>query len=254
MRKDDRVEIQEESFCSRTEMLLGKDGVEALSNAHVIIFGIGGVGGYAAEALVRAGVGEITAVDSDTVCNSNRNRQIIATVDSVGRFKVDVMRERILSINPDAKVHTKQLFFGKDTIGEFDWKQYSYIADAIDCVTSKILLADISHETGTPLISCMGTGNKLDPTLLRVSDISKTSVCPLARVMRTELRKRGIKKLKTVWSPEEPVLKGTQIPGSVSFVPSVAGLIMAGEIIKDISRGGCITEFSKKSSAGKGEL
>ena len=223
-----------EDFASRTELLLGKDGVDALKNACVIVFGIGGVGGFTAEALARAGVGNIVLVDNDTVCESNRNRQIIATCDTVGRYKTEVMKERILSINPNCRVVEKALFFGQETFNEFDWENYDYVADAIDCVTSKILLAKTAEEKNIPIISSMGTGNKLDPTQFKVSDINKTTNCPLARVMRTELRKRGIKKLKTVWSPEEPVIKGTKVPGSVSFVPSVAGLIMAGEIIKDI--------------------
>ena len=228
----DKKEI--ESFRSRTELLLGSKGVDALEKANVIVFGIGGVGGFTAEALVRAGVGNITLVDNDTVCESNRNRQIIALKSTVGRYKTEVMKERLLDINPCCSVTVKTLFFGEETSGEFYWEKYDYIADAIDCVTSKILLAKTADEKNIPIISSMGTGNKLDPTQFRVSDISKTTNCPLARVMRTELRRRGIKKLKTVWSPEEPVLKGTKTPGSVSFVPSVAGLIMAGEIIKDI--------------------
>ncbi len=229
------IEKQSECFTSRTEMLIGKDGVDVLKASHVAVFGIGGVGGFTAEALARAGVGRLTLIDSDTVCHSNLNRQIIAVKDTVGRFKTDVMKERILSINPDASVEEKRLFFGNETESAFNWSEIDYIADAIDCVTSKILLAELAEKHGIPIISCMGTGNKLDPTLFRVTDISKTSVCPLARVMRTELRKRGIKKLKAVWSPEEPVIKGGRTPGSISFVPSVAGLIMAGEIIKDIT-------------------
>ncbi len=228
----DEKEKNNETFTSRTERLLGTSGVKALSKAHVIVFGIGGVGGFTVEALARAGVGTITVVDNDTVCNSNRNRQIIATVKTMGKLKTDVMRDRILEINPDCRVICKPLFFSSDTFNEFNWDEYDYIADAIDCVTSKILLAKTAEDRGIPIISSMGTGNKLDPTLFRVSDISKTSGCPLARVMRTELRKRGIKKLQVVWSPEEPVVRGTKTPGSVSFVPSVAGLIMAGEVVR----------------------
>lgn len=247
MRPFDEEEKIGEGFASRTELLLGKDGVDALANACVIVFGIGGVGGFTAEALARAGVGSIVLVDNDTVCHSNRNRQIIATCDTVGRHKTEVMKERILSINPNCRVVEKPLFFGQETFDEFRWENYDYIADAIDCVTSKILLAKTAEEKNISIISSMGTGNKLDPTQFRVSDISKTTNCPLARVIRTELRKKGIKKLKTVWSPEEPVIKGTKVPGSVSFVPSVAGLIMAGEIIKDIV--GNAAQSSRKEAA-----
>lgn len=233
-----------EAFESRTELLLGKVGVARLKKAHVIVFGVGGVGGSCIEALVRAGVGRITIVDNDTVCNSNRNRQIIATVENVGCFKVDAMKRRILSINPEAQVYTFRTFFDKDTFDMFLWEEYDYIADAIDCVSSKILLAETAWKRNINIISCMGTGNKLDPTAFRVADINRTSVCPLAKVMRTELRKRGVKKLKTVFSAEEPVVKGAEHIGSVSFMPPVAGMIMAGEIIKELASGETETVYS----------
>ncbi len=233
----------------RTEMLLGAEVLEKLQNAHVAVFGVGGVGGYVVEALARSGVGKFDLIDNDTVALSNINRQIIATHSSVGKDKVDVMKERILDINPTAKVTVHKCFFLPENSGEFDFGKYTYIVDAIDTVTAKLELIVRANEAGVPIISSMGTGNKLDPTRLEVSDIYNTQVCPLARVMRTELKKRGIKKLKVVYSKEQPIKREKKeneqitsentgrikdVPGSVAFVPSVAGLIIAGEVIKDI--------------------
>lgn len=233
----------------RTEMLLGAETMEKLQNAHVAIFGVGGVGGYVAEALARSGVGKFDLIDNDTVALSNINRQIIATHSSVGKYKVDVMKERILDINPNAEVMVHKCFFLPENSGEFDFSKYTYIVDAIDTVTAKLELIVRADEVGVPIISSMGTGNKLDPTRLEVSDIYKTEVCPLARVMRTELKKRGIKNLKVVYSKEQPIKRAKNnkeqitsentgrirdVPGSVAFVPSVAGLIIAGQVIEDI--------------------
>ena len=226
---------------SRTEMLLGKEAMEKLKVSKVAVFGVGGVGGYAVEALARAGIGDITLVDSDRVALSNINRQIIATHDTVGRYKCDVMRERILSINPDAKVTVHNLFFGEETKLLFNFSSYDYIVDAIDSLSAKIELIALAKASGTEIISAMGAGNKLDPTKFEVSDISKTTVCPLARAVRIALRKRGINHLKVVYSKEEPVVKnnlddeGNRVPASISFVPSAMGLIIAGEVIKDIA-------------------
>ena len=223
-------------------MLLGKEGVERLKAARVIVFGVGGVGGYAVEALARAGVGDITIVDSDKVALSNINRQIIATHDTVGRYKCDVMRERILAINPEAKVSVHNIFFSADVAPLFDFSTYNYIIDAIDSLSAKIELISLAKESGTEIISAMGAGNKLDPTRFEVSDISKTTVCPLAKAVRIALRKRGINHLKVVYSKEEPVVRnnldseGNRVPSSISFVPSVMGLIIAGEVIKDIAK------------------
>ena len=229
-------------FYSRTEMMLGGEGVDRLKNAHVAIFGVGGVGGYAIEALARAGVGRITLVDSDRVSISNINRQIIATHNTVGMYKTEAMRERILSINPDAEVVCKSVFFSEENAAEFDFTFYDYVIDAIDSLAAKVELIALATNAGTKIISAMGAGNKLDPTLFEVSDISKTTVCPLARAVRIALRKRGINHLKVVYSKEPPVLTPEvsdgvkkRVPGSISFVPSVMGLIIAGEVIKDIS-------------------
>lgn len=228
---------------SRSEMLLGKEAINKLKNSKVIVFGIGGVGSYITEALARGGVGSITLVDSDAVSVSNINRQLIATASSVGYDKVLAAKERILEINPSCKVTAVKEFVTKENADKFITTDYDYIADAIDTVSAKIALIEKADEKGIPIISCMGTGNKLDPTKFEVSDIYKTSVCPLARVMRYELRKRGIKKLKVVYSKEEPIkiecCENTgngkkSIPGSVSFVPGTAGLIIGGEIIKDL--------------------
>jgi len=225
-----------ESIYTRTEMLLGKEGVEKLKNAKVIIFGVGGVGGYAAEALARAGVGSITLVDSDTVSVTNLNRQIIATLDTVGMYKVDACMQRIVSINKEAKVYTHPIFYDETTKDSIDLSQYDYVLDCIDSVKSKLLLIETAKLSGVSIISSMGAGNKLDPCRFRVCDISKTSVDPLAKVIRVELRKRGINHLKVVFSDEEPIkTAGERLPGSVSFVPAAVGLIMAGEVIKVIS-------------------
>ena len=207
--------------------------MEKLKKARVAVFGIGGVGGHVVEALVRSGVGAVDIVDSDKVCLSNLNRQIIATESSIGKYKVDVMKERILDINPEAVVNVHKCFYLPETKDEFDFSQYSYVVDAVDTVTAKIQLVMEAAEAGVPIISSMGAGNKLDPTAFQVADIYKTSVCPLAKVMRRELKKRGIKKLKVVYSKEQPVVKNT-VPASVAFVPSVVGLIIAGEVIKDL--------------------
>lgn len=224
-----------ENRFSRTEALLGEQAMEKLKKARVAVFGIGGVGGHVVEALVRSGVGAVDIVDSDKVCLSNLNRQIIATESSIGKYKVDVMKERILDINPEAVVNVHKCFYLPETKDEFDFSQYSYVVDAVDTVTAKIQLVMEAEEAGVPIISSMGAGNKLDPTAFQVVDIYKTSVCPLAKVMRRELKKRGIKKLKVVYSREQPVVKNA-VPASVAFVPSVAGLIIAGEVIKDLAK------------------
>ena len=221
---------------SRTEMLLGAEGVKKLECAHVAVFGVGGVGGYACEALARAGVGAIDLFDSDTVSRSNINRQIVALQSTVGRPKVEVMRERIADINPDCRVTAYQTFYLPENADDYPLDGYDYIIDAIDTVKAKVELAVRANRAGVRLISAMGAGNKLDPTRFTVTDISKTHGCPLAKVIRTELRRRGINRLKVVFSDEEPIRKeGERTPGSVSFVPSVAGLILAGEVIKDIA-------------------
>lgn len=224
-----------ENRFSRTEALLGEQAMEKLKKARVAVFGIGGVGGHVVEALVRSGVGAVDIVDSDKVCLSNLNRQIIATESSIGKYKVDVMKERILDINPEAVVNVHKCFYLPETKDEFDFSQYSYVVDAVDTVTAKIQLVMEAEEAGVPIISSMGAGNKLDPTAFQVADIYKTSVCPLAKVMRRELKKRGIKKLKVVYSREQPVVKNA-VPASVAFVPSVVGLIIAGEVIKDLAK------------------
>ncbi len=226
----------------RTAMLVGDDGVEKLKASSVLLFGVGGVGSFAAEALARAGVGHIGLCDNDTVSVSNINRQLVALNSTVGKLKVDVMRERIADINPDAKVTVYPCFYSAETAGDFNFEDYDYIIDAIDTVTSKLLIIKTAKEKNIPVISCMGTGNKLDPTALTVTDIKKTSGCPLARVMRRELKNLGINSLKVVFSTEQPIKPLFQqenedkrsVPGSVSFVPSAAGLIAAGEVIKDI--------------------
>lgn len=237
---------------SRTEILLGKEAMKILADSHVAIFGIGGVGSFTAEALARSGVGTFTLVDDDKICPTNLNRQIIAVTSTIGRQKTAVMKERILDINPQAQVTTCDCFFTSENAGEFDFSRYDYIVDAIDTVSSKLILAEMAKKAQVPIISCMGAGNKLDPTRFEVADISKTSVCPLAKVMRHELRARGILSLKVVYSKEPPIKPAAeeetgvdtggrksnarrQVPGSVSFVPSVAGLIIAGEVIKDIT-------------------
>lgn len=221
-------------------MLIGKESLERLSSCHIAVFGIGGVGGFVTEALARCGVGEFDLIDNDTVNITNINRQIIATHDTLGRYKTEVMKERILSINPDAKVNIHNTFYLPENSDEFDFTKYDYIVDAVDTVTAKIEIIVNAKKTGTPVISSMGTGNKLDPTQFQISDIYKTSVCPLAKVMRRELKKRGIDKLKVLYSKEEPIKRQAQkgekpTPASISFVPSAAGLIIAGEVIKELT-------------------
>ena len=238
---------------SRTQLLFGKEAMEKLSGSHVAVFGIGGVGGYTVEALVRSGIGAIDLIDDDKVCLTNLNRQIIATRSTIGKYKVDVMKERILDINPKVEVNVHKCFYLPETKDEFDFSQYSYVVDAVDTVTAKIQLVMETKEAGVPIISSMGAGNKL-------ADIYKTSVCPLAKVMRRELKKRGVKKLKVVYSKEQPTrpiedmsiscrtncicppgaahkcTERRDIPGSTAFVPSVVGLIIAGEVIKDLAK------------------
>lgn len=230
-------------WLERTRLLIKDQAIETLKNAHVAVFGLGGVGGFAAEALARSGVGTLTLIDHDVVSLSNCNRQIVATRDSIGKYKTDVMKERILSINPEAVVSVHHCFFLPGEAADFlPLSQYSYVIDAIDTVSAKIELAVRSQQDGFLLISCMGTGNKLNPGLFEVADIYQTSVCPLARVMRRELKKRGVEKLKVVYSKEEPVKPAgliqaggrRAVPGSVSFVPSAAGLMIGGEVIKDL--------------------
>ncbi len=242
---------------TRTESLIGSEGVERLHNARVAVFGIGGVGGYVVEALARSGVGKFVLVDNDTVALSNLNRQIIATMNTLGRQKTEVMRERILSINPEAEVEIHNCFYLPETADEFDFKEYDYVVDAVDTVTAKIDIIVRATEAGVPVVSSMGAGNKMDPTKFQVADIYKTSVCPLAKVMRRELKKRGIKRLKVVYSTEEAItpkfatenngqgnavpgegesnVRRKSTPGSIAFVPSVAGLILAGEVVKDLA-------------------
>lgn len=244
---------------SRTELLLGKEAMEKLKNAKVAVFGIGGVGGYVCEALVRSGVGAFDLIDDDKVCLTNLNRQIIATRKTIGKYKTDVMKDRILEINPDARVEVHKCFFLPENADEFPFEEYDYIVDAVDTVTAKISLVMKAQEMNVPIISSMGAGNKLDASQFRVADIYKTKVCPLAKVMRRELKKRGVKKLKVVYSEEQPTrpvedmaiscrtncicppgaahkcTEWRDIPGSVAFVPSVAGLIIAGEVVKDLA-------------------
>ncbi len=225
------------SFLDRTEMLIGSEAVSRLADAKVLVFGVGGVGGHVCEALVRAGVGEIHIVDGDTVAESNINRQIIATSDNIGQPKVEAMAERIRSINPECRVKGFQMFFlPGETSDSMDFSGYDYVVDAVDTVAAKLEIIEKAKAAGVPVISSMGTGNKLDPTLFRIADISKTSVCPLAKVIRKELRNRGIRDVKVLFSTEEPVRTGVRTPASISFVPSVAGLIIGGEVIKDIIR------------------
>lgn len=220
----------------RTAMLIGEENVDKLSKMKIIIFGIGGVGGYVVEALARSGVGSFVLVDHDVVSESNINRQIIATTNTVGKKKIDVMKERILSINKEANVETKDIFYLPETRNVFNFEEYDYIVDAIDTITAKLDIIERANELNIPIISAMGAGNKLDPTRFEVSDIYKTSVCPLAKVMRRELKKRNVKHLKVVYSKEEPIKNNRieRIPGSIAFVPSVVGLIIASEVIKDV--------------------
>ena len=244
---------------SRTELLLGKEAMEKLQNSRVAVFGIGGVGGYTVEALARSGIGKLDLIDDDKVCLTNINRQIIATHSTIGKYKVEVAEERIKDINPDCEVTTYRKFYTPETSAEFDFSQYDYVVDAIDTVSGKIELVMQAQKSHTPIICSMGAGNKMNPTAFEVTDIYKTSVCPLARVMRYELKKRGVKKLKVVYSKEKPLVpiedtaiscrehcichpgtarNSTQrraIPGSNAFVPSVVGLIIAGEVVKDLT-------------------
>lgn len=225
---------------SRTELLLGQEAMDRLRRSRVAVFGIGGVGGHVVEALARAGIGRLDLIDHDKVSISNINRQIIATLNTVGMDKVDVMKERILSINPEAQVETHRCFYLPENADTFDLSQYAYVVDAIDTVTAKIELILRAKKAGVPIISCMGTGNKLNPMQLEIADIYQTSVCPLAKVMRRELRKRNVEKLKVLYSKEEPIknylsVQGRAVPGSVSFVPSAAGLIIASEVVREIS-------------------
>lgn len=239
---------------SRTELLLGRDAMEKLAGSRVAVFGIGGVGGYACEALVRSGVGAFDLIDDDKVCLSNLNRQIIATRKTVGKYKVDVMKERMLEINPDVDVRAYKCFFLPESADEFPFEEYDYVIDAVDTVTAKIGLVMRGKECGVPVISSMGAGNKLDGSQFRVADLYETRVCPLARIMRRELKKRGVEHLKVVYSEEQPVAPKEDafaacqaseerggaarraIPGSTAFVPSVAGLLIAGEVVKDLIR------------------
>ena len=251
---------------SRTELLFGKAAMEKLASSRVAVFGIGGVGGYTCEALVRSGVGAFDLIDDDKVCLTNLNRQIIATRKTVGKYKAEVMKERMLEINPDVKVEIHKCFFLPENADEFPFEDYDYIVDAVDTVTAKLELVMKAKEKGVPIISSMGAGNKLDPTMFRVADIYKTKVCPLAKVMRRELKKRGVKKLKVVYSEEPPTrpindmaiscrnhcicppgaahkcTERRDIPGSTAFVPSAAGLIIAGEVVKDL----CQTESERR--------
>ena len=243
---------------SRTQLIFGERAMERLHSARVAVFGIGGVGGYTVEALARSGVGELHLVDDDRVCLTNLNRQLLATRRTVGRYKVDAAEERVREINPDARVTTYKTFYTPETAGELDFTRFDYVVDAIDTMTGKLLLVEEAHRAGVPIISCMGAGNKIDASALEVGDIYETRVDPLARVMRRELRKRGIRHLKVVWSKEPPIRPledmriscrahcicppGTRkctvrrdIPGSTAFVPSVAGLIIAGEVVKDLT-------------------
>lgn len=229
---------------SRTELLLGSEAMERLSAARVAVFGIGGVGGYAAEALARSGIGALDLIDSDKVSETNLNRQIIALHSTVGRYKTDAAAERLTDINPRLRLTLHRTFFTPETASEFDFGQYDYVVDAIDTVTGKLELAMRAQAAGVPVISAMGAGNKLDPTAFEVADIYETSVCPLARVMRYELKKRGVRSLKVVYSREKPLTpldsaeespKGRAVPGSTAFVPPVVGLIIAGEVVKDIT-------------------
>ena len=239
------VRMKMKEIFSRSALLLGEEGIEKLNKSKVAVFGVGGVGGYVAEALARSGVGHFVLVDNDDVSITNINRQIIATTKTVGRDKVEVMRERILEINPEADIEIRKCFYLPENADTFDFSDYSYVVDAVDTVTAKLEIIVRAKEADVPVISSMGAGNKLDPTKFEVADIYKTSVCPLAKVMRHECKKRGIKKLKVVYSKEEsmkPIMNSNveipegkrAIPGSVAFVPSVAGLIIAGEVVKDI--------------------
>ncbi|MBR1860780.1 MAG: tRNA threonylcarbamoyladenosine dehydratase [Lachnospiraceae bacterium] len=235
---------------TRTRILYGRRAMDRLSSCRIAVFGVGGVGGYVVEALARSGVGALDLIDNDTVSITNLNRQIIALRSTVGRYKVDVARERVLDINPDCRAHVYKLFYLPETQGEIDFSRYDYVVDAIDTVTGKLTIIENAIKAGVPVISAMGAGNKTDPTAFEVTDIYKTEMCPLAKVMRHECKKRGIKKLKVVYSKEKPMTPLEEevdssgedgglrrsLPGSVAFVPSVAGLIIAGEIIRDLTK------------------
>ena len=225
----------EEFALSRTELLLGREALERLKASSVAVFGVGGVGGYCVEALARCGIGRLAIVDGDRVAVSNLNRQIIATTDTIGISKVEAMKKRIHSISPDTIIETYPIFYSEENSGIISLDSFDYVVDAIDTVSSKITLIMKAKAANTEVISCMGAGNKLDPTQFEVADIYSTSVCPLAKVMRRELRKRGVESLRVVFSKEEPVKTGQRVPGSVSFVPSVAGLIIAGEVIRTLA-------------------
>lgn len=229
---------------SRTELLLGRENMNRLENARVAVFGIGGVGGHVVEALARSGIGTLDLIDNDTVSLTNINRQMVALHSTLGRAKVEVAKERVMDINPEAQVNIYQTFYLPETAEQFDFSKYDYVVDAIDTVTGKLQLVEEASRNGTPIISSMGAGNKLEPTAFEVADITKTSVCPLAKVMRRELKKRGIEHLKVVYSKEKAMtpigeleenVQKRQIPGSCAFVPSVVGLIIAGEVIKDLT-------------------
>ena len=233
-----------ETIFSRTRMLFGEDGMRRLADAHVAVFGLGGVGGQAAETLVRSGIGTLTVCDNDTVSVTNRNRQLFATADSTGMIKTEAAAARLLSVNPDLRLQIKTCFFDRETAGDFDFSDYDYVLDCIDTVSSKLLLIELCRAAGTPLLACLGTGNKTDPTRLRVDDITKTSVCPLARVMRTECKKRGISHYRVVWSDEVPLTPETAdeepspgrraIPASTAFVPPAAGILMARTCVMEL--------------------
>ena len=233
-----------ETIFSRTRMLFGEDGMRRLADAHIAVFGLGGVGGQAAETLVRSGIGELTVCDNDSVSVTNRNRQLFATAETTDMIKTEAAAKRLLSVNPDLKLHIQTCFFDRDTAGDFDFSAYDYVLDCIDTVSSKLLLIECCRAADTPLLACLGTGNKTDPTRLRVDDISKTSVCPLARVMRIECRKRGFSHYRVVWSDEVPLTPGQSdeapspgrraIPASTAFVPPAAGILMARTCVMDL--------------------
>ena len=235
-----------ESIFSRTRMLFGEDGMARLQNAHVAVFGLGGVGGQAAESLVRSGIGTLTICDNDTVSVTNRNRQLFATAETTGMIKTEAAAARLKSVNPELQLHIRTCFFDAQTAPDFDFSAFDYVIDCIDTVTSKLLLIRCCEEAGVPLLACLGTGNKTDPTRLRVDDISATSVCPLARVMRTECRKRGIRRYRVVWSDEKPLTPGPAdeapgeghraVPASTAFVPPAAGILMARECVMHLLR------------------
>ena len=230
---DFQTDARDELF-AREELLIGKEGLEMLANSCVAVFGLGGVGGNCAEALARAGVGRLILVDNDRVCLSNLNRQLFATLDTVGMLKTEAAAERLAKVNPFCKVTALDMFFGEDTADRIDWESVDFICDAVDTVSAKVLLAATAQEKGIGIISSMGTGNKFEPSAFRIADISATSYCPLARVMRRLLKERGIKKLNVVYSEEVPVRTGSRTPGSISFVPPAAGLIMAGFAVNSI--------------------